>query len=318
MVSRAGPHIGFKLPNCGGVMCNVDWATPSNVLELAALARELSYDSVWLHDHTVTPRELQHLNDPPFYEPLVVMAAIAGQVPDIVIGVATLILPFRDPVILTKQMITLDRFFPGRFIIGLGLGQYESEFEAFGVDTYRARGKVANEYLEIIQALARDDGATVEGAYRTVRDAHVNPKSDFPNQPQVWVGGNSVPALKRAARYGRGWIFSGTLSPMTLREQLQSAEPAAATFDVVLTATAARQDGQPAEGDGEGHGIHQHASVMSGSAEEVARQMQDYVAAGVTHFLLTFRSTELAELKSQMRWFATEVRPRLELTQAQA
>ena len=102
------PHIGFKLPNCGGVMCNVEWATPANVVRLAGMARDLGYDSVWLHDHTVTPRELQHLDEPPFYEPLVVMAAIAGQVPDIVVGVATLILPFRDPVLLTKQMLYLE------------------------------------------------------------------------------------------------------------------------------------------------------------------------------------------------------------------
>jgi alkanesulfonate monooxygenase SsuD/methylene tetrahydromethanopterin reductase-like flavin-dependent oxidoreductase (luciferase family) len=186
------------------------------------------------------------------------------------------------------------------------------------VDTYRARGKVANEYLDIIQALARDNGATVEGAFRTVRDAHANPKADFPNEPPVWIGGNSVAAMRRAARYGRGWIFSGALSPVALREQLGSAEPVTAPFDVVLTATAARQEGQPAAPDGDGHSIHQHASVMSGSAEEVAQQMQDYLAAGVTHFLLTFRSTQLAELKSQMRWFATDVRPRLALAEAQA
>jgi alkanesulfonate monooxygenase SsuD/methylene tetrahydromethanopterin reductase-like flavin-dependent oxidoreductase (luciferase family) len=307
---RRGPHIGFKLPNCGGVMCEVAWANPNTILELAGLASELRFDSVWLHDHTVTPRELQHLDQPPFYEPLVVMAALASQIGDIEIGVATLILPFRDPVILTKQIITLERFFPRRFIFGLGLGQYESEFESFGVDTYRSRGKVANEYLEIMKALMDGGGASVSGAFRSVRDAHMFPKGSFPTEPPIWIGGNSAPAMQRAARYGRGWIFSGALAPGNAREQLDTLAEAPRPFDVVLTATVARQDGLSADGE-DGHHIHQHSSVMAGSADEVARQIGDYVAAGVTYFLLTFRSSDLAAVESQMRWFATEVRPTL-------
>ena len=306
-----GVHIGFKLPNCGGVMCQVDWARPETMLELARLARELRYDSVWLHDHTVTPRELQHLDQPPFYEPLVVMGALAAQVPDLKIGVATLILPFRDPVILTKQIVTLDRFFPGRFIVGLGLGQYESEFHAFGVDTYRSRGKLANEYLDIIEALLGDDAATVEGSFRSVRDARLYPKADFPNEPPVWIGGNSVPALKRAGRYGAGWIFSGALGPSEVREQLAAVVDRPDRFDVVLTATVAREEAALTAADEDGHRIHQHASAMSGSAEEVAIQMGEYITAGVSHFLLTFRSTDLEMVRSQMRWFADEVRPQL-------
>ena len=309
--ARTGPHIGFKLPNCGGVMCEVEWANPKTIVELGALAGELGYDSVWLHDHVVTPLELQQLEQPPFYEPLVVMAALASQVPDVQIGVATVILPFRDPVVLTKQIITLDRFFPGRFIVGLGLGQYESEFESFGVDTYHSRGRVANEYLDVMEALMREDGATVSGNFRSVRDAHVYPKGDFPLEPPIWIGGNSAPALRRAARYGCGWIFSGALAPSDVRDQLATLPSRPERFDVVLTATAARADDEPAPSDAGVHRIHQHASIISGAAHDVARQMGEYVAAGVGHFLLTFRSTDLSNLQDQMRWFASEVRPML-------
>ena len=310
------PHFGFKLPNCGGVLCEVEWATPTTILELARYARELGYESVWLHDHLLTPRELRHLERPPFYEPLVAMAAIAGAVPEIQVGVATIILPFRDPVVFAKQAVTLDRFFPKRMVFGLGLGQYESEFDAFGADTYKSRGRVANDYLAVIEALMAAGPATVTTPSRSVTDAEMNPKGTFPVEPPIWIGGNSEPAAKRAARFGCGWIFSGALSPGEAQDRLGSLQLPQRRFDVVLTATVARDDRAGSAAAEQEHRIHQHSSVVTGDAAAAAEQIEAYVGAGVTHFLLTFRSGGMDTLRSQMEWFQQDVVPLLAYRQS--
>lgn len=303
------PHIGFKLPNCGGVLCETEWARPDTILELAGLAHELGYDSVWLHDHLLTPRELQHLSQPRFYEPMTVMAAVAGAVPEIKVGVATLMLPLRDPVLLAKQVMTMEHFFPGRTIIGVGLGQYESEFQAFGTDSYRSRGRVANEHLNIIEALFAEGPATVSGTSRSVVEAEAYPKPDARHGPIIWIGGNSDAAAKRAARYGSAWISSGALSPQEVEDQMLSIRPQRQPFHAVLTATVARDD-LPAERAEPGeHRIHQHSSVIAGDAAAVSQQIRRYMASGVSHFLLTFRSSDLDALRAQMRWFISDVLP---------
>lgn len=311
------PHFGFKLPNCGGVLCETDWARPETILELAATAHELGYDSVWLHDHLLTPRELQHLTQPPFYEPMTVMSAVAAAVPEVKVGVATLILPLRDPVLLAKQIMTMEHFFPGRTIIGVGLGQYESEFQAFGSDSYRSRGRVANEHLDIIEALLAEGPATVTGASRSVVEAEAYPKPTPGEGPTIWVGGNSDAAAKRAARYGTGWISSGALSPQDVEAQMDSIQPQREPFHAVLTATVAREVA-PAEAEESGeHRIHQHASVIAGDAAHVAGQIGSYHEAGVSHFLLTFRSADLDAVRAQMRWFMSDVLPLVDEGRAQ-
>ena len=308
-----GPQVGFKLPNCGGILCEPGWARPQTILRLAGLAREMDYDSLWLHDHLLTPRELRGLPEPRFYEPMVVMAALAGAVPDMTIGVATLIAPLREPVLLYKQMVALEHFFPGRTIVGIGVGQYESEFEAFGTPTYRQRGRITNEYLELMQALSRQEAATFTGTQRSVTDAATYPKLVFGTQPPIWIGGNSEAAVDRARRYGSGWICSSALTPADVRARLAHLAADSPRLDVALTATVANADiGGTREGAA---GTHKHSSVIVGSADTVAARLGDYVDAGIGHLLLTFRSPDLDALQAQLRWFAADVRPQLDQPQ---
>ena len=133
---------GFKLPNCGGVLCPPAWARPDVIDHMAASAIAAGFDFRWLHDHLVVPGELRHLGEPDYFEPIVTMSRLATIFPQVSIGTATIVLPFRDPVLLTKQMTTLSAFHPGRLIFGVGLGRYESEYESLGLDLYHTRGKV--------------------------------------------------------------------------------------------------------------------------------------------------------------------------------
>src|ERR1051326_697106 len=150
-------NVGFKLPNCGGVMCPPEWANVTTVISLAEEAAALGFDSLWLQDHVVTPLEMEDLTDPPFLDPFVVSMRLAALLPKVCIGVATYILPLREPLTFTKQLVTAAAFYPGRFIAGFGSGRYRSEFERYGNDLFDQRDKVLKEYLDLMRLLLTED-----------------------------------------------------------------------------------------------------------------------------------------------------------------
>jgi alkanesulfonate monooxygenase SsuD/methylene tetrahydromethanopterin reductase-like flavin-dependent oxidoreductase (luciferase family) len=300
-------RIGFKLPNCGGVMCEPDWARPDTLLRLAALSEQVGYDSVWLHDHVLTPAELDQVDQQHIYDPLSVMAVVAASVPRIGVGIATLILPLRDPVLTARQMSTLHAFFPDRLVFAFGSGQYKSEFLRFGTDVFHRRGKVTDEYLSIIEALFTQDVANYQGQFRSVSDAKFFPKPATP--PQIWIGGNSAAAARRAKRFASRWVVSQAVAPQTITQVRAEVDLPGEPFSVALTATATST---PATPDAEDHRLHQHATVVSGDAEAVTATLLPYLEAGVTELLMSFRSRSLEHMTEQIAWFASDVRPLLD------
>jgi alkanesulfonate monooxygenase SsuD/methylene tetrahydromethanopterin reductase-like flavin-dependent oxidoreductase (luciferase family) len=302
---------GLKLPNCGGVLCPPEWARPDTIHAIAAEAESAGFDSVWLHDHLVTPEELKHVS-PDFYEPVVTMAAIAAAHPGLTVGVATIILPLRDPVLLAKQIETLAGFYPGRIIIGLGAGRYSSEFESLGLDYFERRGAVAAEYLSIMGALLTRANVNHAGEMRTLSGVTMNPRPQ--ERPPLLYAGNVAAGAKRAARLADGWIGASMPPDMfaamveSMRAVRAEAGRADDPFLITFSATVVREDGaRPQIGASED--LHMHKSTISGDASEVAAQLAPYVAAGATHFQLSLRSQSLDELSENITWFSRDVIP---------
>jgi len=302
---------GLKLPNCGGILCPPDWATPETVADLAHLADTYQYDSVWFQDHLLTPAELRHLGQLRFYEPLITAAALAGRFPSLTFGIATIILPLREPVLLAKQMAVFDAFFPGRLKVGFGTGRYESEFDAFGA-SWSDRGRTADEYLELVAALLTEEEVTRTGT-RAVTSAVMSPRTEDVRR-LMWVGGTAAPVLRRTARYGSGWIcaaitpeevagYVGRLHDMIRAEGRNPAE-----LRVALSTTIRRN----ATGDRtDDHSIHRHSTALAGSDEEIQQTLRAHVDAGVTDFLVTFDEPDLDRLQGAAAWFGSDVVPSL-------
>lgn len=293
-----------------------DWATPENILRLARSAREAEFDSVWLHDHVVTPKELQHLDAPPMFDSLITTATIAAQVPEITVGIAAVILPLRDPVMLAKQVMTLEQYFPGRIVIGVGVGRYETEFEGFGSDLFRQRGRVANEYLEIIETLFTESPATYRGNFRSIAEAVFHPKPDATHQPQIWVAGDSAAAARRARRFGSTWIISPAVDPEAVaalmnRDGEGGGPEGAARFPIALTTTIVPPSSPKANQGHDEHRLHQHGTVLAGDPETVAERINDYIKAGIVHVLLAYRCEDIDAVETGMAWFNEKVRPLL-------
>jgi alkanesulfonate monooxygenase SsuD/methylene tetrahydromethanopterin reductase-like flavin-dependent oxidoreductase (luciferase family) len=309
---------GLKLPNCGGVLCPPEWARPDTILAIAAKVEAHGFDTVWFHDHLVTPDELRHLK-PRFYEPLLTMGAVAASHPNLRVGVATIVLPLRDPVLLAKQIGTLASFHPGRVLIGLGAGRYASEFEALGLDSFSRRGPISAEHLEIMMRLLTEDAVSFVGPTRALSDVSMNPQPE--PRPLLLYAGNVPVAAKRAARLADGWI--GASMPVqeleetveqisTLRTELGRSEP----FLIAYSVTIVRDDGAGSGATDANENLHLHATTVSGDANRVAELLAQYVEAGVELFQVSLRASTLEELDDNLAWFADEVLPRMHLAPA--
>ena len=144
-------------------------------LELGFAAERLGFDSVWVSDHVAVPNNQVGRFSKIFYDPFVLLSAIAAKTEKIILGTSLIILPYRNPIIVAKSISTLDLLSSGRVVFGVGTGWLEDEFNALGV-SFNDRGKRSNEYLEIIKNLWVEDSPRFRGSFFDYSDIEFYPK----------------------------------------------------------------------------------------------------------------------------------------------
>jgi probable F420-dependent oxidoreductase len=212
---------GVSLPTCKeGLNLPLPFCSADELIELIELADELGYDSAWGNDHVTAPAYVrENYADPPrFYEPLVVFAAAARVTKRIKLGTGVLVLPLREPVLLAKQLATLDRLSHGRVIAGVGVGAYREELELANprLAAVANRGRLLDQSIEALRLLLSGEPATFDGEYHAFGEVQLRPTPVQDPLP-LYIGGNSVHAIERAARCGQGWL-PGALPHDRLRE----------------------------------------------------------------------------------------------------
>lgn len=157
----------------------------------------LGFDSLWVSERLGSPAP----------DPLIALAVAAGRTERMKLGTSVLVLPGRNPVILAKEMASLDVLSNGRFLPAVGLGVADAaEQRAFGVER-RERGRRHDEALALMRACWTGEMVSHDGEFYAVRDVQVLPK---PRQTQldVWLGGAAPSELRRVGRVGDGWLPS--------------------------------------------------------------------------------------------------------------
>ena len=173
---------------------------PDYLRRLVAAGDKHGYDSIWLSDRIV--------GDCFSLEPVVALSMVATYSQRMKFGTSVLALPLRNPVVLAKQIATLDFLSQGRMLPAVGLGQEEpEEYEACGVSKER-RGPRTEEAIRLMRRLWEEDEVTHEGEFFTCHNVSVTPKPWFKPSPPVWIGGRSVAATQRVGRVGDGWMVS--------------------------------------------------------------------------------------------------------------
>ena len=189
---------GFVLPNNWGL------PEPGPIVDLAVEAEEGGLESVWVNHHVLNIGYIaDRLDDRPYYDALTVLTWVAARTERVKLGTSVLVLPYLHPMVLAKQLATLDQMSGGRLIAGLGVGSLPEENAALRVE-FERRGPWSDEFIEVMQALWADGPASYDGDFFAMSDLVASPK---PKQDrlEIWIGGSGGPARRRSARFGRAW-----------------------------------------------------------------------------------------------------------------
>ena len=171
------------------------------LIDFGVRMEELGYESLWTWDHILLGVDPYF----PILDSLTVLTAIAARTERIRLGTGILVLPARNPVVLAKQLSSIDQISGGRLTLGMASGWYKREFDAIGVP-FNKRGDVMDRNLEILTRLWRED--SVSGSYPPyeLASAVMSPKPVQQPRPPILIGGYVDRVLKRAGVVGDGWL----------------------------------------------------------------------------------------------------------------
>jgi probable F420-dependent oxidoreductase len=179
-------------------------AEPERIRACAVTAEQGGFEALWVGDHIALPYDAPDAADEPRLEALSTLVYLAAVTTRIRLGVAVLVLPQRQPVLLAKQLTSVDVLSGGRLTVGVGVGYVAAELAAFGVDL-ADRGAMTDEYLEAVTALWRQD-ERYAGRWVTFDGVLQSPAPVQQPHPPIVLGGHSPAGLARAARVGDGWF----------------------------------------------------------------------------------------------------------------
>jgi alkanesulfonate monooxygenase SsuD/methylene tetrahydromethanopterin reductase-like flavin-dependent oxidoreductase (luciferase family) len=262
----------------------------------------------------------------------------AGATERVRLGTSVLVLPTRHPVVLAKELSTLQYLSNNRFVLGVGVGWNQAEFVATGGDKSQ-RGKRSDELLDIALPLMEGETVTYHGKYFSVDEVSIEPRPT--RRPELWVGGGSqlanekspdkptlVPAVKRRILRGEGWIPRPTCPPADqardwaeIQEGLVEQGRDPATFTVAHENFMHFVDtADPAEARRQQH--EAFLKVMSttrgpeylesvylfGTPEEIVASLQARVDAGIGYFMLHTMTPDIDQLDLWLRHIVPNVR----------
>lgn len=308
---------GFYLPNSGA------GAEPDALADIAKQGDRLGFYCMVMPDHILQPNQVDSTypysltgdilaagqsGDGEWPEQITTLAYLAGVTERIRLVTSVMIIPYRNPILTAKMLSTLDMLSKGRLILGAGVGWMEEEFELLDAPPFAERGAVTNEYLRAFIELWTKDNPKFEGKYVNFSDITFLPKPVQKPYPPIWIGGQSKPAIRRAAQIGDCWhpvgaIPAAPLEPEELAENLvllrDYAEKAGRDPSKIQVSVKA-----PLYDSGDSSGPRRR---FSGSPDEVRQDVQTYSDVGVTHLIFDFRTGEPKQTEDRMARFADEV-----------
>lgn len=302
------------------------------ILDFAREVENTGFDSIFITDHLFAAKQFYSVS---FLEPLIALSLVAGVTERVKLGTSVMVMPIREPVLLAKQLATMQFLSNNRVVLGAGIGWYPPEYAATGVKKSE-RGARTDEILEIIVPLLEGETVTYDGRFYSIEDVLIEPTPS--ERPEVWIGGGSqladpgspdlprfVDAVKRRILAAEGWVPRPTCPPEDIArdwDELQTyltengRDPGELTvahenfFHFVGT-----QDGEKARKEqheamlkvmSEARGADYLEKVyLFGTPDEVVASLQARVDAGVQSFMLHTMTPDPAQLE---QW-ATHIIP---------
>lgn len=292
-----------------------DATGPERFEALARSAEDNGFDVVVGGDHVSFPAEIPPTHygpeegSPPSmdvesdaYDLFQALSYMAGATDSIALGTNVCVAPYRHPVLLAKNALTLDALTRGRFEFGVAAGWLHTEFDVLGVP-FEERGQRLDEFLEMYERACEEGEIAFDGPFHSFERTGFHPQPvDGP--PKLWIGGLSGAAFRRVAEYGDGWTISRQTPEelATSRDRIMNAwddydrsgEPEIAVREYLHVGPDAATDDE---------------RQVTGPADAVVDQLEDYVDAGATRFYVTFDTDDLDEQLEQLDRIGDDVIP---------
>lgn len=323
--------IDTEFPNAReGVFVPPGFATPDQIVEVVKFCEDLGYYALWATDF-ITPTPMYGIpagEKPDWYEPLISIAYCAAFTKTIKLGTGLILAPFREPVILAKQVAAIDRFSKGRMLLGLGLGMCRDEFEALNPRRPKAhRGNMMDEIIELLTRFFSDEEAvTYEGEYNAVKGVSLYPKPLQKPLP-MYVPLRAEAALGRIAQWGLGVTAPAAILPARLKALEPHLEAAGRTLrDIDAIAEGEVFLGRTKEEAVANYQKTRHGQFRLkrqpldqflqqnyvGTVDEVLEGLLKLKAEGIEHFnLLHIAGDTMSARKELLQQFAEELMPKL-------
>ena len=315
---------GFSTPMRGPL------ANFNDISHLVRTGEQLGFTTVAVSDHIVVPTKIDSIypyNESGEYEgrvsgeyleQLTTASVIAAITSKLRILTSVTILPYRNPVLTAKILATIDVLSNGRLTVGCGTGWMKEEFEAMGAPAYEERGRVSDEHIKIFRELWTNDHPTYKSNYYEFHDISFLPKPVQNPHPPIWIGGESAPALKRAAIFGNCWypIASNPRFPLDtpsllekrikrLHEIAEEFERDPSTIDLACGINWMDLKHAVKKNDGS-------RKAFTGSNEQIAGDIVRLKELGIHYLSLNFPGTTTETIIEGMASFMNNVAPLVE------
>lgn len=312
-----------------GMSAPVGSTRVADITSAAVLAEKLGFHGIWATDF-LTPTADYKIPDagtPNWFEPIVTLAYCAALTSRVRLGTAVIMSPFRDPVVLAKEVATLDQLSGGRVSIGLGIGMSREEFAAIHPRTADInRGRQLDEFIASFRSLLRqsEEKVSFSGKYIEFDPIILAPKPVQTTLP-VFVPGRVTSALERVVKYDLGVMLRTNLLDSQLGELKQigdrlgidtSATEVIAEVELCIAATAeeaqakyaaSRQGQLRIERQGRDLSeIYEHNWI--GTADQILEKIDGLASKGITHFsTLSIAGASHEDTRQQMHLFSESV-----------
>jgi alkanesulfonate monooxygenase len=314
---------GVVLPDYCGGSWKRGYMSGDELARYCSEVEKLGYTSIWHAEHYVVAPPLLSTS---WYEPLVTMAAVASLVKKVKIGTSVVILPLRNPGVLAKEVATLDVLSNGRFMLGVAIGWLDKEYELVGV-SMRERGRRFEEAIKVMKLLWTTESASWEGRFWRFKDIRLEPKPLQKPHPPIIIGagGRSLSdpnrferLLRRAAELGDGW-YAATYVPTEyirkaveiLRRDLKELKKDDRDFHIMSHKYVYLLDGDESKASEVVSQVlampldEAKKQYFIGDKAELARRIDEQIAAGINHFNLIPLTRDLDVLE----YVANEIMP---------
>jgi probable F420-dependent oxidoreductase len=289
------------------------FSSPGAFLGWIDLCESRGIDSVWISERLVS-RSLA-------IEPIAAFGVIAGRTRRLKFGMNAIVLPLRDPLVLAKECATLDFLSEGRLLPVFGVGsELAPEFRATNTP-FEGRGARADEMLRLLARLWSEEDVSFEGKHFRYSGVTISPRPKQQPLP-IWIGGSSDAAIRRTARYGTGWLGGiqspSQVAPVVTKIRAATAESGRTIDDDHYGAGFPFRFGDPGEPIVEktaeglarlGGGLDPADYLAVGDATTISARIDEYVAAGISKFVLRPIAGSDAEMNEQTARLADEVIP---------